>query len=209
MGLTANVVANTPILSGWGNEIRDRTVQNFTSATQRSSQWPSPPDGAVSWLADINALQVYDGTTWLPAGPISGTWSPIWRGPGSNATAVTVRGNFHRVGSLVTVVGGMTHGSGTASGTALEMGGLPYRIKTANTVNVVGTGFFKQNTGEYFSLHAEGLPGQTYVKLRCVTVFSAPGQTQLLAAGSNSGGTPFPWAANCEANLTMTYETDQ
>ena len=65
MGLTANVVANTPILSAWGNEIRDRSVQNFASAAERASQWVAPPEGAVSYLRDVDLLSFWNGTAWL------------------------------------------------------------------------------------------------------------------------------------------------
>lgn len=65
MGLTANVVPNAPILSSWGNTIRDRTIQYFASAAERTAQWVSPPDGAFSWLDDVAELQVYNASTWI------------------------------------------------------------------------------------------------------------------------------------------------
>lgn len=68
MGLTANVVAGAPVLSTWGNEIRDRTVQPFASAAERSAQWPTPPEGATSYLRDLDVFQVYDGTVWRTPG---------------------------------------------------------------------------------------------------------------------------------------------
>jgi hypothetical protein len=64
MGLIANVVANTPILSTWGNAIRDRTIQRFATAAERTSQWPSPPAGALSYLdSDPTTLWIFE-TTW-------------------------------------------------------------------------------------------------------------------------------------------------
>jgi hypothetical protein len=56
MGLTSNVVGNTPILSSWGNEVRDRSVQVFANAAERTAQWTAPPTGAVSYLVDQPGL---------------------------------------------------------------------------------------------------------------------------------------------------------
>ena len=69
MGLTPNVVANTPIASTWGNEIRDRSVQNFATAAERSAQWIAPPEGAVSYLRDVDRVEVWNGTAWVLTGP--------------------------------------------------------------------------------------------------------------------------------------------
>ena len=72
MGLTANVVANTPILSTWGNEIRDRSVQVFASIAERASQWPTPPAGATSQLSTApGQLHVYNGTVWVQITPLA------------------------------------------------------------------------------------------------------------------------------------------
>lgn len=68
MGLTANVVAEAPILSAWGNEIRDRTIQNFATAAERAAQWTAPPEGAASYLRDVDRLEIYDGTSWRVPG---------------------------------------------------------------------------------------------------------------------------------------------
>lgn len=69
MALTPNVVSNTPITSAWGNEIRDRTVQKFATAAERTAQWPAPPVGAVSTLAtNPNTLYVWTGAAWVSGG---------------------------------------------------------------------------------------------------------------------------------------------
>ena len=73
MSLTPNVVANTPILSTWGNEVRDRSVQVFATAAERASQWPTPPKGATSWLNDTNTVHVYNGTAWVCVTPVAAT----------------------------------------------------------------------------------------------------------------------------------------
>lgn len=70
MPLTANVVANTPIEASWGNAIRDRTVQRFTSAAERASAWTSPPAGAVSEIDTLpGVLWIYVSGAWRMASP--------------------------------------------------------------------------------------------------------------------------------------------
>jgi hypothetical protein len=58
----------------WGNPLWDQSVQTFTSAADRTAQFPAPKQGAVSWLEDAKSLEVFDGTTWLSVrGPTSAT----------------------------------------------------------------------------------------------------------------------------------------
>lgn len=71
MGLTANVVSNTPITAAWGNEIRDRTNQNFATVAERASQWTAPPEGAFSYIRDVDQVHVYTGTIWVCITPVA------------------------------------------------------------------------------------------------------------------------------------------
>jgi hypothetical protein len=43
---------------------RTHTVQSFVSAAARTAAFPAPHEGAVTWLEDVNRLEVYDGTAW-------------------------------------------------------------------------------------------------------------------------------------------------
>jgi hypothetical protein len=65
MGYIADVVANTPIAATWGNSIRNRVVMDFASAAERSSQWASPPEGALSYLRDVDQIYYYSGSAWI------------------------------------------------------------------------------------------------------------------------------------------------
>ncbi len=73
-----DVVAGEPIESVWGNQsIRDRTVQRMTNEADRDASIPTPGNGETVWIEDINQLQIWDGTSWIPAGfgvflPLSG-----------------------------------------------------------------------------------------------------------------------------------------
>jgi len=91
MALTPNVVANAPILSSWGNEIRNRSVQVFASAAERTSQWPSPPEGAPSYLVDTPGVTwVYSSSTWRPSAARGVPVAPALTTAGMTPTDSTV-----------------------------------------------------------------------------------------------------------------------
>jgi len=70
MPLTANVVPNTPIEASWGNDIRDRTVQRFTSAAERASAWTTPPTGSLSVLDSLpGVVWIYAAGAWKLTAP--------------------------------------------------------------------------------------------------------------------------------------------
>jgi microcystin-dependent protein len=77
-----NVVPTDPIESEWGNDIRDRTVQRYTSSANRTSLHPAPTAGDLSYLADTGSVEVYHSGAWramLPAGvviPFAGSTAP-------------------------------------------------------------------------------------------------------------------------------------
>jgi len=60
-----DVVPGEPVQSAWGNAVRDRSIQRYDDATDRDTLEPIPAAGAVAWLDDPGALEVYTGTEWL------------------------------------------------------------------------------------------------------------------------------------------------
>ena len=69
----------TTISTTWGNAIADRVAASFTNAGDRSSKWPNPPKGAISFLQDGSDLWIYDGG-WYPVG------TTMWYGAKSRNT---------------------------------------------------------------------------------------------------------------------------
>jgi hypothetical protein len=62
------VAPGQDIASDWGNTVWDQSVQQFASAADRSTQFPAPKAGAVSWLDDVKQLETYNGTAWVGTG---------------------------------------------------------------------------------------------------------------------------------------------
>jgi hypothetical protein len=50
------------------NYLMDQTVMNFAGTAARSSAIATPTEGMVTYLADTNALQVYDGAAYVAVG---------------------------------------------------------------------------------------------------------------------------------------------
>ena len=76
MTKTVDVVAGEIVASAWGNEIRDRTFQQFTDRPELLAQWPAAPEGSRAWLRTNHVLMVKMAGGWSPErqwGTISGT----------------------------------------------------------------------------------------------------------------------------------------
>ena len=76
-----NVVPGEPVESDWGNDIRDRTLQRYTDATDRDNRNPLPSPGDMAWLQDERRLQVYTPAGWTDQLQQAATNTNV-RGPG-------------------------------------------------------------------------------------------------------------------------------
>lgn len=68
-----------------GLAIEKKLVMSFASSSDRATRVPSPVEGMVSWLRDLNRLYVYTGSTWAQVYPptptvTSGTAAPTGSG---------------------------------------------------------------------------------------------------------------------------------
>lgn len=85
------VAAGQTISSSWGNTTFDQTMQAFASASDRTNQWPSPNEGAQSWLLDSHTPWIYRAGAWhgLPLGYLGSVVGPATQ-TDCGATATTV-----------------------------------------------------------------------------------------------------------------------
>lgn len=127
------VVTGTTITAAWSNaNVRDQVVTPFASAAARTSAITSPVEGMVSYLADVDTLEVYNGSSWLNVviGTLAGTsYSPTFANV-TLGTGGTKFGRYLAFGDLVVGVGGFTLGT-SASVTGIITMTLPF---TAGTV---------------------------------------------------------------------------
>jgi hypothetical protein len=65
-----------------------RSVMRFASASARSATLTSPVEGMVTWLQDVNRLDYYDGSVWVPAKGQTGS-SLVTAGSSSTTSEVT------------------------------------------------------------------------------------------------------------------------
>ncbi len=54
------------------NTISDQTVMVFADAAARSAAIPSPTEGMLTFLEDVNALEVFNGATFEAVGGAAG-----------------------------------------------------------------------------------------------------------------------------------------
>jgi hypothetical protein len=105
MGFTPNVVDDNIILAQWGNEVRDRTAQVFSTAAERDSQWAAPPNGAICVTLDTNTLWRRAAGAWVAQSPVQAIWGQPLAGTyagqpvrfAAGAGAITISGNFANI----------------------------------------------------------------------------------------------------------------
>ena len=61
----ADVQSGESIASEWGDSLRDRTVQRYADAAERTTEHPSPAQGDLSFLADDQTVWVFSASGWV------------------------------------------------------------------------------------------------------------------------------------------------
>lgn len=62
--------------------LETKLVMVFSSASERGTDIPTPTEGMLTWLQDVNELHLYNGTAWVRVWPTSpailtGTTAPV------------------------------------------------------------------------------------------------------------------------------------
>jgi len=74
--------------------LMDQTVMNFAGTAARASAIATPTEGMVTYLADTNAVEVYDGAAYVGVGGSSGLTLIKTQTIGTTVSSVNVTGAF-------------------------------------------------------------------------------------------------------------------
>ncbi|MEW2463153.1 hypothetical protein AB0872_20915 [Microbacterium sp. NPDC047426] len=71
------------------NAIAQRSVLRFASSSARGATLTSPVEGMLTWLQDVNRLDLYDGSSWVAVSVGRSSWTTItpaspWTQDGNN-----------------------------------------------------------------------------------------------------------------------------
>jgi hypothetical protein len=71
------------------NAIAQRSVLRFASSSARGATLTSPVEGMLTWLQDVNRLDLYDGSSWVAVSVGRSSWTTItpespWTQNGNN-----------------------------------------------------------------------------------------------------------------------------
>lgn len=112
--------------------LQDQVVQVYASSAARSSALGTAvSEGMISYLADTNAIQFYDGAAWANVsnpGDITGVTAGTGLTGGGDSGAVTLNVNYAAVGSAVlanpVITGTATIAAGSVTGNLVVGGDL-------------------------------------------------------------------------------------
>ena len=83
-------------------QVADQIVAVYADAAARLAGWPSPPEGAVSYLRDTDLLYTFSGSSWVSVGLAAAVSATVATGQASSSTTYTDLATVGPVVSLVT-----------------------------------------------------------------------------------------------------------
>ena len=102
------VIPGEIIESAWGNAIADRILNRYATATERDTKNPTPTDGDLAYLQNIDVVQVYQ----------SGGWRAVLTAIGHQSGGASVES-----GQTLGFSDGTTAAAGTIGGSPSKMVG--------------------------------------------------------------------------------------
>jgi hypothetical protein len=164
------IVAGTYATASWANaNVRDQTIAQFDSTTDRDSAITSPVEGMVCITQDSGLMWIYTGSAWIQYGSYGGwtAWTPVMSSTGTAptlGTGNTSSGRYVRMGNTIHGWGRILIGSAaTAVGTGDYTFTLPVNFRNAGFVLQVGSLFYVDSsaTSRVTSLQTSGATNLT------------------------------------------------
>jgi hypothetical protein len=193
--LMPDVVSGGVIASAWGNQIRDRTIQQFSTLTDLTANWPGAPDGAMA--VTLDTMTVYQKVT---AGWVLWVQTGVWTLYTPTDTNITV-GNgsrsarFTQIGKTVHFRWALQFGSTTALPASSASIGLP--------VEVAAAGITQEALATYLDNGS-----RTYIGRATMAAGGTSGVLIHTESGTGNVGTtaPFTWTNGDNIRVSGTYE---
>ena len=186
------------------NYLQDQAVMNFAGTAARGSAiGTAVSEGMVSYLADTNVVEVYDGsnwwsfdTQWTSYTPTLGSWTI---GNGS------VVGSYSRSGKTAFVKIEITIGSTTTYQSANTSISVPTGLNitwglTSTTAAPIGQGVYNDATGDTYYVYAH------YNSSNTVRVYLQNSAGTYAIRSQLSNTTPVTLASGDFIKLFLTYE---
>lgn len=209
-GLSIAALTDAPnaaaLAQGIANAIAQRSIMRFASAAARAAQLTgsfAPVEGMISWLQDVDELDIYQGGAWVifPFGSNAWTnYTPTWAGLTNLGSSVS-RGRYRQIGKTIDVIGCLDWGTSSSLGTGNITATLPVAASAAplGSMGWQGTGRYNDGVNAWKSLTPFLNPSGTNVALQTMRTsdngFTTPGSAGLL------------WATGANMRFQLTYET--
>lgn len=174
----------------------------FATAAARDALLTSPVQGMKAWLNDLKIWTAHDGTTWLPFGGTTQTYTPVWTASTTNPVLSNgvIAGRYTQVGKMVTCSIELTMGSSTTYGSGTWSLTLPVGARTSNRIGLTGLAIDQSSGTRYFSYGYWVGPSSTAT----ITYFAVSGANVI--SSSVDLNSPFAWASTDTFMISGTYE---
>jgi hypothetical protein len=122
--------------------VEPRLVLRFLNVTDRSARYPSPAEGALSYLAAEDRYEWYSGTQWATIFSPSAwtTFVPTWGVTSGTASTIgngTLLGHYQQVGKTVNVSMQITMGSTTTYSASQWTLSLPVQAAASSALRQI------------------------------------------------------------------------
>lgn len=179
--------------------LMQQTIMPFASASARTTAFSTAgvtaSEGMLSYLKDVDQLEVYNGSSWVDAVSLSAwtSWSPTLSGGWLNGNG-TWSAYYQQIGKTVHVQAQFTIGSTTTKGTGLTVS-LPVTAARSNLQPVWTQG------GSASAVLAGYIASTTTLTF---TAINAAGT--YITRANVTATVPYTWATNDTIAFNFTYE---
>jgi hypothetical protein len=183
------------------NLLMNQSVMTFATSAARTTALPTPTEGMLTWLEDVNRYESYSGSAWeqvvTPGGWVAYT-------PTNNLTLGngTLSAFYSRIGKTVTVRIRFTLGS-TSVMPSFPTFNLPFTASSQSLIStaIVGNSFHFDSSADITVFGR----ARTFSGSQCDGVLDSVSGSQI-RIGYVSATNPFTWGTGDRHELQLTYE---